>query len=51
MNLIASVKAWWHVYIIGLFKPEEITNELTIDELMEKYFPEDEDEWEEDAGL
>lgn len=48
MNILANVKAWWHVYIVGLFKPPVEPEEESAEAFLERVFPLDEAEWEED---
>lgn len=47
MNIWAEVKAWWHVYIVGLFLGPQDTKEESAEEWLARKFPL-ESEWEED---
>lgn len=47
MNILANVRAWWHVYIVGLFKPPVEPEEESAEEWLARKFPL-ESEWEED---
>lgn len=47
MSILANVKAWWLVYIEGLFKPPVEPEEEPAEEFLARVFP-IEAEWEED---
>lgn len=47
MSILASVKAWWHIYIVGLFKPPVEPEEESAEAFLERMFPL-ESEWEDD---
>lgn len=46
MNILANLKAWWHVYVVPLYKGPQEPEEETAEEWLARKFPL-ESEWEE----